>query len=174
MGNWKGDYSGGTAPQSWTGSFKIMNQFYKSKRPVKFGQCWVFAGVTTTSEHLPDSQNDMPFLMGVILSCSLPSHRFTMSNNLKLPKCSRHSWKSDCRPLLQRRARTNWRAQPGFYLVRDFILLVDFQFINFIFGLQELSCLERSLDDKTGFIIKFLRWLASYRFDTTGNVVSGR
>lgn len=47
-GNWTEKFSGGTAPTGWTGSASILQQFYKSKKPVKYGQCWVFAGVATT------------------------------------------------------------------------------------------------------------------------------
>ncbi|KAM6921534.1 protein-glutamine gamma-glutamyltransferase K-like [Xenentodon cancila] len=48
-GNWSGDYSKGTSPTVWTGSVEILQQYYKSKGiPVKYGQCWVFAGVATT------------------------------------------------------------------------------------------------------------------------------
>lgn len=46
-GNWTSNYSGGVPPVSWTGSHPILQQYYKTKKPVKFGQCWVFAGVTT-------------------------------------------------------------------------------------------------------------------------------
>ncbi|XP_049802797.1 annulin isoform X1 [Schistocerca nitens] len=48
MGNWSNDYGGGTPPTKWIGSMKILQQFYKNKKPVKYGQCWVFAGVLTT------------------------------------------------------------------------------------------------------------------------------
>ncbi|XP_044595670.1 LOW QUALITY PROTEIN: annulin-like [Cotesia glomerata] len=48
MGNWSGDYSGGTSPTKWLGSVKILQEFYKTKKPVKYGQCWVFAGVLAT------------------------------------------------------------------------------------------------------------------------------
>nr|XP_032816216.1 protein-glutamine gamma-glutamyltransferase 4-like [Petromyzon marinus] len=49
-GNWseRNDYSGGTAPAAWTGSPDILRQYHRSGRPVKYGQCWVFAAVTTT------------------------------------------------------------------------------------------------------------------------------
>ncbi|KAK3086048.1 hypothetical protein FSP39_012656 [Pinctada imbricata] len=48
VGNWSGNYSGGTNPSKWVGSVKIMQQFWEKKFPVNFGQCWVFSGVTTT------------------------------------------------------------------------------------------------------------------------------
>ncbi|XP_076469989.1 hemocyte protein-glutamine gamma-glutamyltransferase-like, partial [Babylonia areolata] len=47
-GNWSGDYKGGKPPLSWTGSAPILEQFYRDKTPVKYGQCWVFSGVLTT------------------------------------------------------------------------------------------------------------------------------
>lgn len=47
-GNWSGDFTGGTAPVTWNGSVKIIQQFADTKQPVKFGQCWVYSGVTTT------------------------------------------------------------------------------------------------------------------------------
>ena len=48
IGNWSGDYTGGKSPLAWTGSTDILEQYYKTKAPVKFGQCWVFSGVVTT------------------------------------------------------------------------------------------------------------------------------
>ncbi|CAB3369006.1 Hypothetical predicted protein [Cloeon dipterum] len=48
VGNWSGNYAAGTAPGAWTGSVKILEQYHSTKQPVQFGQCWVFAGVTTT------------------------------------------------------------------------------------------------------------------------------
>ncbi|KAH9495958.1 hypothetical protein Btru_013865, partial [Bulinus truncatus] len=47
-GNWSGDYSGGRSPLSWTGSAAIFEEYWQTKRPVKFGQCWVFSGLSTT------------------------------------------------------------------------------------------------------------------------------
>ncbi|XP_053569031.1 protein-glutamine gamma-glutamyltransferase 4 [Bombina bombina] len=47
-GNWSGQYSGGVSPTTWTGSSAILQQYYKTKKPVNFGQCWVFSGVITT------------------------------------------------------------------------------------------------------------------------------
>ncbi|XP_014243100.1 annulin-like [Cimex lectularius] len=48
MGNWSGDYSDGVRPQLWSGSAPILQKFYESPEPVKYGQCWVYAGVMTT------------------------------------------------------------------------------------------------------------------------------
>jgi transglutaminase 1 len=50
LGNWTDDFSGGTAPTKWVGSVDILQKFYKKRKPVKFGQCWVFAGVVTTGK----------------------------------------------------------------------------------------------------------------------------
>nr|XP_060627493.1 protein-glutamine gamma-glutamyltransferase E-like [Anolis sagrei ordinatus] len=48
-GNWSTNYSGGQSPSSWTGSAKILQKWKSSGfQPVRYGQCWVFAGVLTT------------------------------------------------------------------------------------------------------------------------------
>ncbi len=49
VGNWSGNYNDGNAPWQWTGSAPIFEQYLRSNgEPIKFGQCWVFAGSTTT------------------------------------------------------------------------------------------------------------------------------
>ncbi|XP_063983287.1 annulin isoform X2 [Diachasmimorpha longicaudata] len=48
MGNWSNDFDGGTPPTKWLGTQKILQEFWKTRRPVKYGQCWVFAGVLAT------------------------------------------------------------------------------------------------------------------------------
>ncbi|KAJ8303349.1 hypothetical protein KUTeg_019745 [Tegillarca granosa] len=48
VGNWSNNYRGGTSPLKWKGSVAILEQFYTTKQPVNFGQCWVFSGVVTT------------------------------------------------------------------------------------------------------------------------------
>lgn len=52
MGNWTGDYSNGTAPYVWTSSVPILQQYYITKVPICFGQCWVFSGILTTGRQL--------------------------------------------------------------------------------------------------------------------------
>ncbi|XP_014477785.1 PREDICTED: hemocyte protein-glutamine gamma-glutamyltransferase-like [Dinoponera quadriceps] len=47
-GRWDGEYSDGTAPAAWTGSVPILEQFWETGEEVKYGQCWVFAGVVST------------------------------------------------------------------------------------------------------------------------------
>ncbi|KAH1024363.1 hypothetical protein HUJ05_003856 [Dendroctonus ponderosae] len=52
QGNWDTNHSGGTAPTKWIGSKEILQKYYKTKKPVKYGQCWVFSGVLTTGKAL--------------------------------------------------------------------------------------------------------------------------
>lgn len=48
-GNWSGDYTGGTSPTKWVGSVAMLKDYEDNNgTPVKFGQCWVFSGITTT------------------------------------------------------------------------------------------------------------------------------
>ncbi|MCP4662179.1 MAG: hypothetical protein GY856_42795 [bacterium] len=48
QGKWQGPYSGGNHPLVWTGSVPILKEFDLSGGPVRYGQCWVFAGVLNT------------------------------------------------------------------------------------------------------------------------------
>ncbi len=47
-GQWKKPYSGGTEPWQWNGSVAILEKYMRTKRPVKYGQCWVFSAVLVT------------------------------------------------------------------------------------------------------------------------------
>lgn len=49
VGRWSDPYSDGKRPTYWDGSHPILTQWFKNNgHPVKFGQCWVFAGVLCT------------------------------------------------------------------------------------------------------------------------------
>lgn len=47
-GKWEKPYTGGKDPESWTGSLAILKEYQMTGGPVKFGQCWVFAGLLNT------------------------------------------------------------------------------------------------------------------------------
>ncbi|KFZ57800.1 Protein-glutamine gamma-glutamyltransferase 6, partial [Antrostomus carolinensis] len=48
-GKWNGKYCSGTNPLQWSGSVTILRKWYRGRyRPVRYGQCWVFAGVMCT------------------------------------------------------------------------------------------------------------------------------
>ncbi|KAM9329581.1 protein-glutamine gamma-glutamyltransferase K [Gastrophryne carolinensis] len=47
-GSWSGEYDDGMNPVSWVGSVDILLRYHQTGAPVKYGQCWVFAAVTTT------------------------------------------------------------------------------------------------------------------------------
>uniref|UniRef100_A0A7N6FF45 Protein-glutamine gamma-glutamyltransferase 2 n=1 Tax=Anabas testudineus TaxID=64144 RepID=A0A7N6FF45_ANATE len=45
-GNWGSSFWGGVSPSQWNGSHAILKKWYNTFcSPVKYGQCWVFAGV---------------------------------------------------------------------------------------------------------------------------------
>ena len=48
IGNWTENFSDGRAPSSWLNSKEILSQYLKTKRSVKFAQCWNFAGALCT------------------------------------------------------------------------------------------------------------------------------
>ncbi|CAI9571759.1 unnamed protein product, partial [Staurois parvus] len=47
-GSWSGEYADGVNPVSWVGSVDILLRYHQTGCSVKYGQCWVFAAVTTT------------------------------------------------------------------------------------------------------------------------------
>ena len=52
-GRWTDTYPKNcTRPWEWTGSVEILEQFWKKKKTVKYGQCWVFSGLATTCKLL--------------------------------------------------------------------------------------------------------------------------
>ncbi|XP_062833760.1 coagulation factor XIII A chain [Anolis carolinensis] len=48
VGSWSNVYDYGVAPSAWTGSVDILLEYHSSREPVRYGQCWVFAGVFNT------------------------------------------------------------------------------------------------------------------------------
>ncbi|KAH7641779.1 hypothetical protein DERF_008815 [Dermatophagoides farinae] len=48
VGNWDEKFYGGTPPTDWHGSDAILQKYYRTKKSVKYGQCWVYSGVTCT------------------------------------------------------------------------------------------------------------------------------
>uniref|UniRef100_UPI00398E864B protein-glutamine gamma-glutamyltransferase 2-like n=1 Tax=Pristiophorus japonicus TaxID=55135 RepID=UPI00398E864B len=49
QGKWKEPYTDGVYPGKWNGSVAILRQWSNTDyQPVRYGQCWVFAGVTCT------------------------------------------------------------------------------------------------------------------------------
>lgn len=45
FGSWEDKYPDGISPTKWSSSVEIMQKYWKKRKPVKYGQCWVFAGV---------------------------------------------------------------------------------------------------------------------------------
>ncbi|KAF6344503.1 coagulation factor XIII A chain [Rhinolophus ferrumequinum] len=48
VGSWDNIYAYGVPPSAWTGSIDILLEYKSSQNPVRYGQCWVFAGVFNT------------------------------------------------------------------------------------------------------------------------------
>ncbi|XP_069507349.1 protein-glutamine gamma-glutamyltransferase E-like isoform X2 [Ambystoma mexicanum] len=49
LGDWSGNYSAEESPSRWSGSVEILRKWAASgPGPVRYGQCWVFAGVMCT------------------------------------------------------------------------------------------------------------------------------
>ncbi|XP_030069003.1 protein-glutamine gamma-glutamyltransferase E isoform X2 [Microcaecilia unicolor] len=47
--NWNGEYADGIDPKEWSGSAAILQKWYnEGYAPVKYGQCWIFAGLVCT------------------------------------------------------------------------------------------------------------------------------
>ena len=48
LGRWEADFPDGTPPWKWRNSRQIAELYNQSGKPVKYGQCWVFACVLTS------------------------------------------------------------------------------------------------------------------------------
>ena len=56
-GKWEGSFEDGVCPWVWTGSSKIFEHYLRNgSKPVKYGQCWVFSAVATSSTSKPFSR----------------------------------------------------------------------------------------------------------------------
>lgn len=56
-GNWSGKYNEGINPSMWSGSGDILRLWADTGcRPVKYGQCWVFAAVMCTGNYHNDKK----------------------------------------------------------------------------------------------------------------------
>lgn len=51
VGSWDNVYAYGIPPSAWTGSVDILLEYRSSETPVRYGQCWVFAGVFNTCKY---------------------------------------------------------------------------------------------------------------------------
>ena len=47
-GRWGKNYDDGIYPMDWTSSLPLLKEYNKTGKPVKYGQCYVFAGIVTT------------------------------------------------------------------------------------------------------------------------------
>ena len=150
VGNWSSDYSGGTEPTKWSGSMLILQQYWATKKPVKFGQCWVFSGVTTTGTSsllaiVPHQSLTRRLLFSAF---SMPSSGHSGSLGHQLLVGSRHSRKLDHRHVHRLRWQSAGRFEQRFHL--------------------ELPRLERGLDAAAGFGTGRLRRLAGHRRHASG------
>ncbi|GFO27094.1 protein-glutamine gamma-glutamyltransferase k [Plakobranchus ocellatus] len=46
--SWSGRYEDATAPYAWAGSPSILEEYVRTRKGVKYGQCWTLAAVATT------------------------------------------------------------------------------------------------------------------------------
>lgn len=73
QGQWQGKYGGGTSPLHWRGSVAILHKWFKGRfKPVKYGQCWVFAGVMCTGtqgKKFPTPPTSPPHLYSFVYIC---------------------------------------------------------------------------------------------------------
>ena len=65
VGNWSGNYSDATSPLAWSGSGAILEQFWRTKKAVKYAQCWVFGGTLTSGGWVGPDISQMWYCVGV-------------------------------------------------------------------------------------------------------------
>ena len=90
-GNWSGDYYGGTQPTSWSGSGAILEQYWRTKRAVKWAQCWVFGGTLTSGEGRDQDNHIIKMATGCVSPpCSIEKSWYSESSSYELCVISRH------------------------------------------------------------------------------------
>ena len=47
-GRWQEPYTGGYDPKHWHSSVDILNRFYRTRKQISYGQCWVFSALLVT------------------------------------------------------------------------------------------------------------------------------
>lgn len=88
VGNWSGKYRGGTPPLSWIGSIEILRKYHQNKHPVRYAQCWVYAGVFNTCEWcissylcgLVSSEHGLILLIALLVSKTICNIAISNSN----------------------------------------------------------------------------------------------
>lgn len=87
-GKWEGAFEDGTSPWAWTGSSKIFEQFLRNGcKAVKYGQCWVFSAIATTSKTLliKNLKNYCKYSANyLLLSLSCAGNPFTTGDQLRV------------------------------------------------------------------------------------------
>ena len=71
-GNWSGDYKDGTAPSHWSSSTDIFREYAQTGKPVKWGQCFAFAGCMTTCMRclgIPCRPGPLRFYPQMLIGC---------------------------------------------------------------------------------------------------------
>lgn len=68
-GNWSQSYDFGTNPTKWEGSTKILEEYASTGNPVRYAQCWVFAGVFTTCKCHPQKPDSCLCMACILKPC---------------------------------------------------------------------------------------------------------
>ena len=97
-GNWSGDYDTGVKPWQWSGSVAIFKKYLETGKPVHYGQCWVFSGITTSCKliiilqlckqhHLSTTNSSILTVMFLVLALRIRFFRIPKEKRAKKLKC---------------------------------------------------------------------------------------
>ncbi|XP_063052431.1 protein-glutamine gamma-glutamyltransferase 2-like [Engraulis encrasicolus] len=99
-GRWDGNYADGVAPSRWNGSVSILRRWSDGgRRPVQYGQCWVFAAVACTVMRclgIP-TRCITNFNSAHDVHCNLLIEYLEDENGVPIPDCSRPDGRCDAR-----------------------------------------------------------------------------